>query len=290
MAEKSVFTERNKVQVIRTLNKLFEVEDYREWLFEPYIVYEMLRGAYSNYTTVYTMLTTLAAIVRDLGQTTAYKGYTNIIETLKPAYDKIRAEHKATPKQKANLVKWDDLAKVRDSYKNATLWSDYQKYIVLSLYTLIEPLRLDYANMRVFMNAKTPDDEINYMNITPTKIIINIAKHKTAKASGNLVIEIPAKEQLYKDINTFHTMKGIDLQEYLLYNIKGKPMDENQLSTYIRSIFLEKLGKAVSVNLIRHAYYEKYGLNNYSVADAERVGLSSHGLKTGMSYKLRGID
>jgi len=233
------------------------------------------------------MLTTLAAIVRDAGLEKAYKDYTNIIEILRPNYDKIRAEHKATKKQKDNFVKWDDIIKLRDSYKNATTWSDYQKYIVLGLYTFIEPLRLDYADLKVYFNAKRPDDNINYMNITPDMIEINIADHKTAASSGSLLIVIDDTEPLYKAINKFIDMKGSEMREYLLYTPKGLPMDANQLSAYIRSIFLEKFGKGVSVNLIRHSYYEKYGLNDFSLADAERVGLSSHSMKTGMSYRLQ---
>jgi hypothetical protein len=280
----SNFTARNKLQIIKRLNTLFETQDFSTWLYDPYKTYDMILKNYTNYTSVYTILTTLAAIVRDAEKIEAYKGYSHIINILKPKYDEIRSSHKATQRQKDNFIDWDTILKIRDTFKNSTDLFNYQKYVVLALYTEIEPLRLDYAQLKLLPKSEPSG---NFLTVTKYGFKINIDNHKTESSSGTLVINIPEYTLMYNILVSFFKMKPETQSDYLLYTVTGKPMDPADLGNFIRDIFIETAGKSVGVNLIRHAYYAKYGLNDFSVRDAETVGLSTHSLKTGLAYRLQ---
>lgn len=290
------FTTRNRAQVIRSINKLFETQDYNVWINRPHDVYNALRRKYTNYTTVYTMLTTLIAIVRDTGNTELYNKYQPIVNALRPTYDKIREDHRATKKQIDTFVDWDTIKKTAQMIKIPDEDYNYplQQYLMILLYTEIEPLRLDYAEMKIYEDGeKVPDDEnvLIYSKDKTMKIIIN--DHKTAKSSGSLEIVIKRHENknLYDALlaTLLTPPPGESAREYLFYTKTYKPMDANEFSKFIRDTFYQYIRKPIGVNMIRHAYYEKYGLNDFSVSEARAVGLSTHDMKTGFTYKLRGI-
>jgi len=123
----------------------------------------------------------------------------------------------------------------------------YQRFVVVSLYMLLPPVRLDYANMivvnsRADMNNKNK----NYLlNLSRNKKYFYINEYKTADKHGEIEIKIPPP------LNTIlNQWLKINDNENLLLNKGSSPMSANVLSKYITKAFAPS-GKNISLNMLR---------------------------------------
>lgn len=128
---------------------------------------------------------------------------------------------------------------------------DIQDFVILSVYTLIEPRRI--ADYTYFKIRNINEKEDNYMFIPKNKklkakFVFN--RFKTDKFYGKQEVEIP------------NTLKNIILKwmmyndkDWLLLNIKFQPISSSNLTTKINSIFQKALKDPklkISVNMLRH--------------------------------------
>ena len=197
-----------------------------------------------------------------------YHFYTSLLATRMDDYFNEQQEQLANPKQLSNWRSWEDILGVqrrlmntirRDKYnvKN-TLTQDeskkLQEYLVLSLYTLIPPRRLDYSTMTI-VDAKTYRD----MN------------EKEKNACNYLVCQSRVKkyfsfgEDSQKNKTFYYTKVPPKLNQilnlylkhhnhcFLLVNSRGGQLSKDGLSKQLMRV-LEKDGKRLSVNMLRHIY------------------------------------
>lgn len=145
----------------------------------------------------------------------------------------------------------------------------YQKYLVLNLYTLLPPLRNDYANVKVIKDCENfgekddcVDTDFNYINFCSKKLLL--CTYKTRKFYGIKRVDIP--EELFEIIKEWESLKGVYLEEkgcsttsegFLLINTTNcEKMLSNSLTKYINRIFAPK---KVSTTMLRKIYLsEKY--------------------------------
>lgn len=139
----------------------------------------------------------------------------------------------------------------------------YQNYLILSLYTLLPPLRNDYANILIRENMKGNCDDIedkthNYISIKTSQLLL--CDYKTSKHYGVKSIDIP--QELMKIITQWITIKkGLNIKnDYLLINSKLEKMSKNNLTKVINKIFHPK---KISTTLLRKIYLShKYPVTN----------------------------
>lgn len=140
-----------------------------------------------------------------------------------------------------------------------------QDFVILSLYTLIEPRRLqDFTKMKI-KNFKLTDQTINY--IKNQQFIFNI--YKTAKSTGQQQILIP--DDLYKILQQWIK---INPTEYLLFDNNKNPLREIQLNQRLNKI----LGSGQSVNSLRHTFLTdnyKSTLQKYKQMETSMVKMGS---------------
>jgi len=198
-----------------------------------------------------------------------------------------------TDKQKDNWLDWADVDKKKNELKDECQkfvsrkhitpaeYDTLLKYVVLSLYTNIQPRRnQDYMDMYI---VKKWDDSLpkdkNYLDNTksPKEFIFN--KYKTAKKYGEQKIEIP---------NTSEAPLGDALLMYFkhhpLLNAKtkeakflvghdGTPLTSvNAITRILNKIF----GKKIGSSMLRHIWITgKYGaLKSEMKKDADAMGHS----------------
>lgn len=167
----------------------------------------------------------------------------------------LMAEHKMNTElqtlsehQQKILVTWNELLEAQNVFAksvNKNSKEDYLDLLILSLYTLNDPMRNDYANMKI-VNKKVEanDANTNYLvwNKSTRTFIFN--EYKTAKKMGQL--QIPVSKSLQKVIS--HWLKLND-SEYLL----GNAYSPQWLGNKIKSICKSLLNKSVTIQIIRHA-------------------------------------
>ena len=177
--------------------------------------------------------------------------------------------------QKANWVDYEDIIKKRDDELvnkvskiikkrtlNASDWNDYLEYIVLCLYTYMNPRRnADYILCRVVkkLNSDMPND-VNYLDLSTGEFVFN--KYKTAKTYAQQREKLPddlkAILMLYLKQHPIYKDKSKQKEPVpLLCTFDGKPFTaSNSITRILNKIF----GKRVGSSMIRHAFISsKFG-------------------------------
>jgi len=187
---------------------------------------------------------------------------------LNSEYNKIIESHKKSKTQTENWVTTADQKKglkllrkdIRDREMlekdtlNKKEMDLLQQYLVVALFTLHPPTRLDYGDMEVIRCKKDMKEDKNYLLITGrNKKQFIIQNHKTAKFHGAL--EKRVEPELNSIINIW---LKYNKSSHFLIDSKGDGMNQNQLSKYISKSF-SFTGKNMTLNLLRH------------VVDTERI-------------------
>lgn len=160
----------------------------------------------------------------------------------------------------AEIDNWDK------KHSKRKLADKIQQHLVLSLYTLLPPLRNDYALVKIIEDPDFETDEehidksCNYINLSTSKLLL--CKYKTDKVYGIKKIEIP--EKLMENIVNWEKVKKefFDINHnYMIINTTNlKNMKQNSLTKYINKIFSPK---KISTTLLRKIYLsEKYPVVN----------------------------
>jgi len=130
----------------------------------------------------------------------------------------------------------------------------YQRYLVLSLYTDIPPIRNDFANTKVSatpLNIEKIDCSYNYIDLNSNQLIL--CNYKTNKTYGVKQLDLPASLcDIIKIWMTKVRGQHCSSSDFLLVNIKDKSkMTTNALTKFINKIFRPK---KVSSTMLRKIY------------------------------------
>ena len=216
----------------------------------------------------------------------------------------IRNPNIKTEKEELKWTTMDKLKEVLNDYhlkiiKNnifETLYENLNKsdkkilnnYIILSLYLLQPPRRVqDYSNMIIIDNEKPPrNDNYNYLIIKNGSVYqFEFNKYKTAKTYGQQRINI--SNELKIILNKY--MKIIfNYQPIHLLSNNNKPFSPNILTKRIIEIFkTSRIKKAISVNIIRHIYIsDKVGADQIEIMKKREILAYNmgHSTKTQINY------
>lgn len=208
--------------------------------------------------------------------------YKNLINDLNEKYNAVMAKNQKSEKQEANWTSIDELKKVFKDLEKEVLNMDLknkikikpaeftklQDYLVAGLYTLLPPVRLDYAPMFIIPSKTQATKGNNYLiNSGRNKKSFLIQEFKNVSSRGSQTIEIPPK------LNTIINMwlKWNDTNYFLLNNRK-EVLSANGLGKMISKVFAPT-GKNITINLLRSIYIsENVDLDvvkkNAKIADA----------------------
>jgi hypothetical protein len=201
--------------------------------------------------------------------------YVNMLRKMNEEIGKVYEKGSKTEKEKKNYLTYEELKEIQQDYKKKVDELNLRKkniitpkqnklllyYLIASLYTLHDPLRLNWADLiyRKKEDIKDLEDNKNYfLDVgTYTKFII-LNDFKNIKQIGKQKIKL--SRALAKVINLYRKFnKG----EYLLLNTRGFTMSPNSLSKLLPIVF-KKGDKAMNLNLIRKSRVA-------DVVDAEQI-------------------
>ena len=163
-------------------------------------------------------------------------------------------DQELSPAEKLKYLEWPEIMEVYEKIRLAVHDpQSYQDYLIVSLYVLVPPVRLDYAEMKVCtIPPKNPTSNYLVWPLGATKPYFVFSEYKTAKKYG-VSQSPPLPSDLCDIIRTWLTL--VD-DEYLLIggNDDGTPMKAAELGQRIIRIFEKYSGKSVGVNILRHSY------------------------------------
>ncbi len=286
-------TESTATQYLQTLFKLNGSQPFKNLSFLKNT--EEVQKRIDEYaaSTQGTQYVTIVSVLSDYkskpGYKKAYEYYTARMNEASKEKRERDGSGVKSEKQAENWIEWKDVQDLLGSLqakcgdlavlKNITpqQYDCSLSYLVLALYTLIQPRRnQDYLDMYVV--KKLPKDapaDKNYLDLQNHKFIFN--KYKTSKKYGQQVIDIPAP--LMSVINIYlrhHPLRKSNpkLNEYkLLVKADGSPMTVvNSITRILNKIF----GKNIGSSMLRHIYltnkYENDTLERQK--DSEAMGHS----------------
>jgi len=217
-------------------------------------------------TTKRNYLSSILVILRAYNKKTFDKvldQYKKLLATLNEEYTNKIDSHEKSEKQEKNWMPLSDLKKGLKIYQkeikdreikdkenlNKKDMNLLKKYLVVALYTLQPPVRLNYSNMKIINSEKDIEPNKNYLLVKGrNKKSFVFQEYKTAKTNGR--VDKPINKELNSILNLYlkyHKSK------YLILDAKGNPITANGLGKLITSSF-EFTGKKVTLNLLRHVY------------------------------------
>ena len=198
-----------------------------------------------------------------------YDDYSDMLkEESQKYYDRI-ATHDKNIKESENWIDWEDILKMqrklgreikKKGYKQSSTElkrkSDMnliQKYLVLSLYTLHPPRRLEYAFTKVIsksdyddLSQKEKDDNIYLVVSSRNKKMFHFGKN-VVKSETEDNIKIPVEKALNSVLNLW---LNFNKSGSLLVNSRGEKLTKNGLSKLLNRIFAHT-GKKISASMLR---------------------------------------
>ncbi|MGI9556004.1 MAG: hypothetical protein ACR2M9_04005 [Cyanophyceae cyanobacterium] len=195
-----------------------------------------------------------------------YKGYKDFLLNENDIYQQSISNGKMSENDKMKWTEWDkimDLQKKLGKVANATgTQVDYIKYLIISLYTLMPPKRLEYAEMMITskkdydkFSQETKDNRILYVGNTK-KPFFSFGKHLVKRGTETRTFEIPTKlNNIIKHNIKLHTPPNGHKPLFLL------GMTKNALSKRIEKIFMENGYTRLSPTILRKIYLSYHPTN-----------------------------
>jgi hypothetical protein len=189
-----------------------------------------------------------------------------------------------TEKEKAKYSSWAEILELREKLWGLVedYWS-FQDYMILCLYTMIPPLRLDFAEMQVLSSEQDNENQTgNYLVLGKSSKFV-LQDYKTSKKYGKLEIAIP--KPLQKVLEYWRTTFAPDA-EYLLFARTGEPMNDACLGNLVRTLFMKHLGKPTGITMLRHAFVNQERAGDKKLRRQQEIArLMAHSVGMNVLYR-----
>lgn len=187
--------------------------------------------------------------------------------------------NKPTERQQEAYMSFKDIEKKRDSLKIGSI-----DRLLLSIYTMIPPLRSDYDKIAIYKNEKDVIDDIDNYLIWNKDPYLVIRKYKTSKTYKDIKIDLP--NNLIKEIKESLSVKP---RCFLFLQKNGKPYDKPNTFNKWANRRLKDLfdKKNISLSTLRHIYITRRDLKLEEKSGLERKEISNimgHSISTQQNY------
>lgn len=249
-------------------------------------------GKPPSINTLKTYFTHIVSVLRDSGgdeMKPALEKYRERMMEYRDKHTEFAKTQQTTPAEEKKWNDWQTIIKTREALKEkAKDHRTFQKYLIVCLYTMIEPQRLDYSPM-LFVDEIPATEEGRKYNIcllTPLKATFYFREYKSDKTFGARMMPVP--HLLFEVLTKW---RSYNKSKWLLTKADQEtPLTEATLGQKIQSIFEDETGKPTSVDILRHAYITEKRKNEMSLQEKERLAWAmGHSTSTNEMYR-RMID
>ena len=212
-------------------------------------------------------------------QSELYKKWMEIhAEVRQPINEKYQS-NKPNERQEKAYVSFDDVEKIRNKLKKGS-----NNRLLLSMYTMMPPVRSDYDKIAIYKNEEEVSNDINNYLIWNKQPYIVLRKYKTSKTYKNIKIDIP--NNLKKEIEESLNNKQRD---FLFLQKNGKPYDKPNTFNKWANRTLKKIFNKdnFSLTTLRHVYITRRDLKLEEKSGLERNKIAKvmgHSVGTQQNY------
>ena len=180
-----------------------------------------------------------------------------------------------TDREEKTFIRWEDFMMLQKSMDEdsdtRSNYASFLDFVIVSLYTLHPPVRLDYCNMDVYLNDEDiPESQTNnYVCMFPDsgQGYFAFLKYKTYKTHGVQTIQIDDK--LHAILTEWLSVNNGPhlLCTYSKNKDVYKSLSENSLSKRLARIFELHFGRLASVNILRHSFISYQSRNDQPIME-----------------------
>lgn len=183
-------------------------------------------------------------------------------ENEKPIIER-RLENKPTDKQQAkggHLLSFNDIVVKRDELPTGS-----SERLLISMYTMIPPVRADYFATQIVYDDEVPTER-NYIRIKNDNVECILTDFKTAKTYKQITHKFPPC--LVTELNESLRIKP---RSYLFINTKGEPYTRNAFVLWTRRCLTRLFETDFTLVFFRHAFITDFITNKVTseTTDAE---------------------
>ena len=256
----------SKEQYIRNAIKLQSLAGGRsleDVISHPKAMFKRIEAEYSSFQSRKAMVCAIKAIVKYnpcLNETypSQIKKWTDKFRVLDKSITARVATAEPTQRELVNWIEWKDV--LRKQYELGLTDYATTPHLLLSMYSLIEPIRADYGHIRIVQEGiDTPDPKENYISLSKfseeSKLVLN--NYKTSNKYGQFERKLP--DQL---VNIIITSLNKDPRRYLFVDEKKNPYEKkNSYTRFANRAFERIFHKKFTISLLRHSFVSALDFN-----------------------------
>ena len=187
---------------------------------------------------------------------------------------------------------WSCIDGLRDKllgdYKENNEWKTFQEYLIICLYTLMPPERLDYSPMR-FVGEMPDDKTTNYCVLLPEKATFVLNAYKTAwrMEKGVLTHRPAVYDAPPLMFAVLEEWRKLNKSEWLIVkkNSATEPMSSHELGQTIQRLLQRETKTPATLNIIRHSYITHLREGEMPLLEKKRIAeRMGHSLSTAEKY------
>jgi hypothetical protein len=265
--------------MINILRKAFALpEDDLEFLKDTGKVIDWIESS------KYALNSRKAIYIAIVGTLKAQEGYDlTPYRTKMDSYNKEVTAHYETQQltavEEGKYLPWNEILDAVEKARLAVedVWT-LQEYIILALYTMMPPVRLDYGEMKVV--PVEPAEPVGNYLVWSKKPYFYFSDYKTFKVYG--VMRIQLKPALVDELEEW--LRYPD--QYLLVDRSGNPLGAVALGQLIISTFHKHSGKKIGVSMLRHSYISYVRAKELPIKQSDALAHQMmHSPKMSMIYR-----
>lgn len=208
-----------------------------------------------------------------------YKKWIDIHQEIRAPVNAKYQKNEPDTRQKAAYIPFEELVKIRDNLKDGT-----NEKLLLSMYTMIPPVRSDYYKIAIYKTENEVTDDIDNYLIMNSKPFIVLRKYKTSKTYKAIKIDLP--KDLIKQIKSSLNKNPRD---FLFTSPRNnKPYISNTFNRWVNRTFKKLTGKEnISISTLRHIYITRRDLKLEEKSGLERnkiAKIMGHSVGTQQNY------
>lgn len=270
---------------LATLEHLFKVTTGKKFVFpisyqsDADTIIEMLRERYEKQTVINFIsailwkLRTYMHPVTEMDISSTCLMYSNCAAHLKEERQKERSgkEFDLTEREEKTFMKWEDILTIygnmRDQLDRSDLdnisYDKFLDFVMVSLYVLQPPARVDYVNMKWFIADEfVPKDIKENYCVLQTNPRFVFQQYKTVHSHG--IVTVPICDELHQILIDWCYVNESD---YLLARLVKSSntlvqMKDNALTKRMGAIFVRHGGKPVNISTFRHSFVSYHSKND----------------------------
>lgn len=150
-----------------------------------------------------------------------------------------------TERQQTKVMSYDEINRIRKTLEKGSL-----ERLLISFYTLMEPIRADYYATEILTDPSTPSTEENYIILTPTQAHIIIRDFKTKRTYTKIENVLP--DELKQEL--MESLEKYPRRYVFVMDDKRTPFKRKLFSNWACRALTRVLRHPMTLTALRHIY------------------------------------